>query len=272
MTRTSLHAFAVSGAFVMLLSACGGSPAAEPSTTAPASSTAAPSSAPATPAASAAGSPTTAGSASSKPAASASAKPAGSAATSSATSATPAAGGIKLTIAPDANSQVDITVREILAGATVKTDAVESSKAVSGTIGLDAGSKVSPDSRLTLDLRTLKSDRNVRDGFIKGRFVLNTDQFPNAEFVPKEVQGLTSVPATGEATFKLLGDATVHGVTKPMTWDVKATFDGQTVKGEATTDFKFADFSISVPKVPSVAELEDGGKIKVTFQAARANS
>ncbi len=271
MTRPCLHTIVLSLGLLALLSACGGTPAAEPASAPPISAPAAPASAPGSPSAkpsAVASAPASVASAASAPAA-ASAKP------SAAASPKPAAAGsaAKLTIDPDANSQVDIVVKEILAGATIKTDAVESSKTVSGSISVDGSGAIAPSSKLSLDLRTIKSDRGIRDEFIKNRFVLNTGQFPNAEFVPKEIQGLSGgLPTSGDASFKLLGDATVHGVTKPMTWDVKATFDAQTVKGEATTDFKFADFSITVPRVPSVAELEDGGKLTVKFQATRSSS
>jgi polyisoprenoid-binding protein YceI len=248
-----------------LLTACGGSPAAAPGANTPSA---------------------VAASTKSSPTGGSFASPAGSyAASASATSAgatsagaSSAAGGaaispsaaVKLTIAPD-SSQADITVREILAGNTIKTDAVESTKAVSGTIVLDASGAVAPGSSWALDLRTLKSDRGTRDNFIKGRFVLNTGQMPNAEFLPKSVQGLDgSMPASGQKTFKLLGDATVHGVTKPLTWDVTATFEAQKVSGQATTDFKLSDFEISIPKLPSVVEVEDQAKLNVKFEVARS--
>ncbi|HEX6513681.1 MAG TPA: hypothetical protein VF157_15365, partial [Chloroflexota bacterium] len=77
-----------------------------------------------------------------------------------------AAGAIKLTIAPN-STQVDVQMRELLAGNAAQTDAIESTKTVSGTVLLDAAGKVLPGSKITMDLTSLKSDRPTRDNFIK---------------------------------------------------------------------------------------------------------
>jgi polyisoprenoid-binding protein YceI len=267
MALSRASALLTGATLTLILAACGGSPSAAPDVPPPSSAVG------------------TAGSASS-PASSPAGAPAAAAATSSAASgATSAAAGqsaavspngassgpVKLVIAPNAGSQIDIKMRELLAGNVAQNDAVESTKTVSGTVSLDATGAVLPGSKISLDLRTLKSDRSQRDNFIKGRFVLDTQQFPMVDFTIKQVQGLDGgTPTAGQKTFKLIGDATVKGVTTPLTWDVTATFDGQDVQGQASTSFKLSDFGMQPPKAGPVVQVEDAGNLVMKFQATRS--
>ena len=86
----------------------------------------------------------------------------------------------------------------------------------------------------------------MRDGFIKQN-TLQTSQYPTAEFVPTRVEGLPSLPASGQYAFKLTGLQTIHGVQKEVTWDVTATRDGNALNGTATTAFTFGDFGMTRP-------------------------
>jgi len=118
-------------------------------------------------------------------------------------------------------------------------------------------------------LRSLASDQSRRDNFIQGN-TLQTSSFPNATFVPREAQGLPSpLPTSGQATFQLLGDLTVHGVTKPVTWQVTAQFDGSTVSGNATTNVNISDFGMTPPKAGPVLSIEDGLLLELNFNATR---
>ncbi len=191
------------------------------------------------------------------------------ASSSSSAASSPSGKGLKLTIAPN-TGQVDIKVKELLADNKAQTDAVESTQAVSGAILLDAAGAVQPGSKISVDLTTLKSDRSQRDNFVK-RSVLETSQFPNVEFVPLEIQGLNGLPpSSGDATFKLVGNATVRGVTKPMTWTVTAQFDQQGAKGTATSPFQLTAFGITPPRIGPVLQVDDGGTISFSFVCTRS--
>ena len=161
-------------------------------------------------------------------------------------------------------------MRELLAGNAAQTEAVESTKAVSGAVLLDPQGKVLPGSSIKLDLTTLKSDRDIRDNFIK-RVTLQTNQFPSVEFVPNQIQGLDGgLPTSGQHSFKLIGDATIKGKTSQMTWDVSANFDQQGAKGQASTQFKLSDFGLTPPKAGPVISVDDNGSIVLSFQATKA--
>ena len=77
-------------------------------------------------------------------------------------------------------------------------------------------------------------------------------------------------PTSGQATFQLLGDLTVRGVTRPVTWDVTATFTPQEVTGQAKTTFTFADFEIEKPGVALILSIEDQVGLELDFRAAPA--
>ncbi len=180
------------------------------------------------------------------------------------------ASGVKLTLVSE-GSQVQIHMRELLAGNAVQNDAIETGKAVSGAIIVNADGSVAPGSTISLDLRTLSSDRASRDRFIKSEFVLNTSQWPNAEVTITEVQGLSlPLPTSGQQSFKMLGTATVHGVTKPLTWTVNASCDPQNVQGQATADFTLSEFGLPMPKAGPVVSVADAGKLVASFDVTRS--
>jgi polyisoprenoid-binding protein YceI len=67
-------------------------------------------------------------------------------------------------------------------------------------------------------------------------------------------------------TFQLVGDLTVHGVTRPTTWEVTAQIvDGQALVGSATTSFTFADFGMTAPRVSVVLSVEETIKLELDF-------
>ena len=124
-------------------------------------------------------------------------------------------------------------------------------------------------SKISVDLSKLQSDESRRDNFIKGN-TLQTSRYPMATFVPTAVQGLPSpLPTSGQVTFQLLGDLTVHGVTKPVTWQVTAQFGDSTVTGDATSAINITEFGMSPPKAGPVLSIEDGLTLELAFTAAR---
>ena len=170
-----------------------------------------------------------------------------------------------------ADSEARFVAREQLLRNTIQSDAIGRTNAVAGQIVVGPNGQVQTGSQVTVDVSTLKSDSNGRDGFIK-RNTLQTDQFPQATFVPTSAEGLPNpLPQSGDASFSLLGDLTVHGVSKPATWDVNATFDGADVKGTATTVVQLAMFDMPVPHVPAVASIADDIRLELDFHAMRGS-
>ena len=166
-------------------------------------------------------------------------------------------------------SEARYRVREQLAGFSLPNDAVGTTRAVEGSVVLDAqGRVVASDSRFTVDLRQLQSDERRRDNYIR-RNTLETDRYPMVVFVPTEVRGLSvPPPRAGTATLGLVGDLTVRDVTKPVTWETTAAFRGGEVAIRAATTFSFADFGLRIPRVASVLSVEDRIRLEIDLLLA----
>jgi polyisoprenoid-binding protein YceI len=177
----------------------------------------------------------------------------------------PTTDGVQLVVAPTGN-EVRYRVREQLVGLDLPNDAVGATSEVTGGISFDAkGAIVPAASKFVVNVGSLKSDKDRRDGYVRGR-VLEAAQYPTVELAPTVLKGLTSpLPTTGSKTFQMVGNLTVHGVTKPTTWQVEAKFDGGKVTGSATTAFPFSEFGLTQPKVPVVLSVADTIKLEYSF-------
>jgi polyisoprenoid-binding protein YceI len=173
-------------------------------------------------------------------------------------------------------TKVAYRVREQLAGINFPDDAVGSTDSVTGgLVVLPDGSIDAARSKLTIDLRTLKSDQDMRDGYVKNR-TLETDKFPTAEFVARRLEGVPSpLPAperaTGQSGFQLVGDLTVHGVTKEVTLNGYATFSRDLVAGRAMTDFTFSTFGLTKPSLARLLSVDDKIQLELDFKLKRTN-
>ena len=170
---------------------------------------------------------------------------------------------IRYAVAPVGN-EARYRVREQLARVDFPSDAIGKTNQVEGAIVVGADGKIVREgSSFTVDLKSIQSDNMRRDGFVR-RNTLQTDSFPTAVFVPTSARGLpATLPATGETSFELMGDLTIHGVTKPATWQVKAARNASgAVTGTATTSFTFGAFNMTIPKVGMVLSVDD----KITLE------
>jgi polyisoprenoid-binding protein YceI len=168
-------------------------------------------------------------------------------------------------------TKADYRVREQLVRLSAPSDAVGTTTGVTGSIVLGAdGTIVSDQSKLVVDLSTLQSDSNMRDGFV-GNNTLNLSQYPNATFVPTAITGLTApLPTSGQQTFQLTGNLTIHGVTKPATFAVTSQVSGNDVTGVATTNFKFEDFGMTPPHAGAVLSVVDAVKLEITLHLTKS--
>jgi polyisoprenoid-binding protein YceI len=183
-----------------------------------------------------------------------------------------AATPIRFVIGPTGN-EARYRVREQLMGANLPNDAIGKTPDITGTIlAYPDGRIVKDSSRIVVNLKNLKSDKDRRDGFLQRR-TLETEKYPTVELVPTSIRGFNgTLPASGTATFELLGDLTVHGVTKPTVWQVTARAEGADVAGTATTAFTFKDIGLDQPKVPVVLSVADTIKLEYDFRMVREAS
>jgi polyisoprenoid-binding protein YceI len=177
----------------------------------------------------------------------------------------PKPGPVQLDIQDGSTASYRVT--EQLAGVSFPNDAIGMTPAVTGTIALNADGTVnSAASRVTIDLRMLKSDQEMRDGYLQKR-TLETDKFPTAVFVPRTLTGVASpFPNNGQAGFQLRGDLTIHGTTASVTWQGITTFNKDGASGRASTNFTFATFGLTKPSLVILLSVDDKINLDVVFK------
>lgn len=157
-----------------------------------------------------------------------------------------------------AKSEASYAVREQLARLNFPSDAIGKTSAVSGTVVVNADGTIdTANSKFVVDATTLKTDQAMRDNYV-ARNILQSNQYPQIVFVPKQVSGLPSpIPQSGSVTFDLGGDLTIRDVTQPVTWTVNGTLNNGEAAGTALTHFTFEDFSLTPPKLPMLLSVGD---------------
>ena len=177
-------------------------------------------------------------------------------------------GAASIYVVDPAQSEARYVAQEELAGVGANT-AIGSTNTIQGAFLFDADGNPIPCSTIYVDVRTFESDSSRRDNFLRGN-TLQSDQYPLAEFVVTEIQDFTA-PADGEeTTFTLVGNFTLHGVTKTMAWEATAARDGETLTGTAKTEFDMADFEIEKPIVGSVLSIEDVIQLEIDLVAVNS--
>jgi polyisoprenoid-binding protein YceI len=187
---------------------------------------------------------------------------------SPARAAATASSAVRYVVAPDGN-EARYRVREQLMHHDLPNDAVGKTSGVTGGISLSASGAIDTAlSRITIDVTSLKSDQERRDGYIQHR-TLETSQFPTVTFVPLSMSGAKLPLADAEQSFDVAGMLTVHGVTKPTVWHVKAKSSGNDVTGSGWTQFTFADIQLAQPHVPILLSVADTIKLEYDFHLVR---
>jgi len=168
-------------------------------------------------------------------------------------------------------NQARFIVREHLMIMDAPNDAIGVTRAISGGITLTADGRIDPAaSKIVVDLSTLTSDKENRDTWIKSH-TLKTDSFPDAVFVPRQFAGIGgALPTSGTAAVKLVGDLTIHGVTRPVTWDVTLTAQGNDYTGSASTHIKFEDFGMEQPRLMIVISVIDDVRLEYDFHFVKS--
>ena len=176
----------------------------------------------------------------------------------------------RFVLAP-AGNEARYRVREQFVGVNLPNDAVGATSDITGALVLDETGQVVPGpSRFVVDIRGLESDSANRDRVIQGR-VLETDRFPTVDVAVTALRGLPwPLPQTGELAFELLADMTVHGETRPWTWQVAATPKDGGLAGTASTSFAFGEFGMPVPTSFRILSVEDNVRLEYDFHLVPA--
>ena len=137
---------------------------------------------------------------------------------------------------------------------------------VSGTVHTDESDPAKSDVEIEIDATTIDTREPQRDGHLKSPDFLDVEKFPTLTF--------KSTRLTGAADqFKLTGDLTIHGVTKPVTLDVtsegraKDPWGGERAGFTATTVIKRGEFGLNWNQVLEAGGFLVGDEIKITIDA-----
>jgi polyisoprenoid-binding protein YceI len=124
---------------------------------------------------------------------------------------------------------------------------------------------------LKINARTFATDDDRRDNAV-ARYILQSESDAN-EFIvfePTKITGLSGSASVGDTVeFQVTGDLTVAGVTQTVTFNVSATLASEDqLTGLAETVISRADFNLSIPEVPMVANVGDEVTLKLDFTAS----
>jgi polyisoprenoid-binding protein YceI len=174
---------------------------------------------------------------------------------------------LHLVVVPE-ESEASYIAREKLARLPVSTEAVGKTKAITGDIYLTRqGLAPQPPSVLRVDLRTLQSDEPRRDNYVRNN-TLEADRYPYAEFIIEEIVGFPVDYREGEeAGVTLKGTMTIHGVSRPFSFDVRARYGGGVLTGVAHATFRLTDFGLSPPNIAGIVTVEDEMRLQVVLTA-----
>ena len=147
------------------------------------------------------------------------------------------------------------------------TEAVGRTGDVSGTMTID-GTTVTEVS-IEIDVTTITSNESRREGKIQE--ALETGEFPTATFELTEPIDLGAGADSGETVeVDAVGDLTIHGVTKSVTFPLQAKLVDGTVVVVGSLNVTFADYGVEVPTAPVVVSVDDNGPIELQLLFTRA--
>ncbi len=109
---------------------------------------------------------------------------------------------------------------------------------------------------VTIDTASVDTNHAERDKHLRGEDFFEVDKYPKARFVS------TGFRENDDGTAVLQGNLTLHGVTRPVTIDVKHVGHGPDPWGgyrrgfEGTTTLTLADYNIDFDLGPAAREVE----------------
>ena len=135
---------------------------------------------------------------------------------------------------------------------------------VSGQVVFDKADPSKSSVEVSIPVESIDTNYDKRDQHLKSPDFFNAKQFPMIVFKSKSVEG------TGD-TYKATGDLLLHGVTKPLTLEIKRGSDGKGPEGEirggGETGFaiKRSDFGMNFMQ----GAVGDEVKVFLSFQGVK---
>lgn len=166
-----------------------------------------------------------------------------------------------------ASSQVRFELDEDLRG--VRTTVVGTTNQVAGEIAVNMSDLTQTQvGVIQINARTLETDNRNRNRAMQNE-ILDTGSYEFITFTPTAVTGLPASAAVGDTfTFTIEGDLTIRNVTLPVVFTVEATAVSESqISGTASTIVNRGDYGLTIPNVPSVANVEEEVELYIDFTA-----
>jgi polyisoprenoid-binding protein YceI len=120
------------------------------------------------------------------------------------------------------------------------------------------------------DLTTLASDDGRRDRRIQ-QIGLESSRFPTGSFTLTSPIEVPAAALNGETVnVTLVGDLTIHGVTKSVSIPAQARLNGDQLEVQGSLTFAFADFGMTPPNIAGFVSVEDDATLEFLLVLARA--
>jgi len=135
-----------------------------------------------------------------------------------------------------------------------------------GQLRFDADNPSASSVEVTIDPASLDTADAQRDAHLRSPDFFDVEKYPSASFRSKKVE------VAAEDRYRVTGDLTVHGVTKPVVLDVtyegsgKDPWGGERAGFLATTSIDRKDFGLEWNKALETGGLLVGEKVELTLE------
>ncbi|HEY4003154.1 MAG TPA: YceI family protein [Candidatus Xenobia bacterium] len=135
-----------------------------------------------------------------------------------------------------------------------------------GDFNLDEGDPKASRIEVTIDASSVDTRVEPRDNHLRSADFFDVEKFPTLTFKS------TSIDKVGESDFKLHGDLTIHGVTRPVTLDVefsgtmKDPWGGERGGFSAHAAISRKDFGLTYNQVLETGGVAVGDKVDINIE------
>jgi polyisoprenoid-binding protein YceI len=167
------------------------------------------------------------------------------------------------------DSRVTFTMQETLQGN--RTTVIGGTDQIAGDIIIDFDNPAqSQIGTLRINARTLVTAEEMRNRAIRAEILRSReDEFEFIEFAPTQLNDLPETIVVGETyLIEIVGDLTIVGTTRSVTFDADVTInEADVISGTASATVLYADWGISIPDAPGVADITDEVTLAIEFVA-----
>lgn len=160
------------------------------------------------------------------------------------------------------HSHVEFAVRHLMI-ATVKGRFTD----ITGTVKSDDADLEKGEVDITIGVASIDTREPQRDAHLRSGDFFDAERFPHITFRSRRIEG------AGKGDFRLVGDLTIHGVTREVALDVasegrvKDPWGGERAGFTATTKIKRSEFGLTWNQALETGGVVVGDEVKISIDA-----